>query len=362
MQAVPGNQIFSPASIAVALEMTYAGARGETAAQMGGVLGVEEADALHEAAGNVLASWNDPSRSAYTLRVANRLFGERRFMFRQPFVDLTASMYSAPLEALDFVTNADRSRVHINEWVARQTNDRIRDLIPPGSIDGLTRLVLANAVYFLARWERPFEPNDTDRRPFFVAANRSVQAPTMQQSESFRYAEVPGAQVLEMPYRGGEIAMTIVLPTERMGLAAIERELDADRLAKWIAALGKERVAVSLPKFRVEPGSISMTDHLRALGMPLAFDPQRADFDGMAPRDASQDALYVSDVFHKAFVEVDEDGTQAAAASAVVMTMRSASMFARHSVVFNADHPFLFLIRDTRSGAILFMGRLVDPS
>jgi serpin B len=363
LRSTPGDQVFSPASIAVALDMTYAGARGDTATQMAAVLGIDPSlgDALHEAAGNTLSTWNEPSRDTYTLAVANRLFGEQTFRFQQPFIDLTAQTYGAPLEPVDFRGAPDPARVHINDWVAGQTNDRIRDLIPQGAIDEDTRLVLTNAIYFLGRWQHAFNTDATRETAFFVTPERSVQAPTMHQRARLRYAETGDAQVLELPYAGGELAMTIVLPRDRGGLDAIEASLDAERLASWTSALDEREVEVALPKFRVEPAdSISLREQLIRLGMTDAFDPGRADLTGMGGSLAS-DRLFIADVFHKAFVAVDEAGTEAAAATAVIVAVRSAAI-RPEPTRFIADHPFLFFIRDLRSGAVLFMGRLADPS
>lgn len=361
LRTTPGDRIFSPASIAVALDMTYAGARGETAAQMARVLHVDPGanEAFHDAAGNVLASWNDPSRDAYTLAVANRLFGERTFTFEQPFLDLTASTYGAPFEPVDFRTAAEPARLDINDWVAAQTRDRIRDLIPPGALTPYTRLVLTNAVYFLADWARPFEAHMTHSQAFHVDATHTVDVATMHQEGVFAYAETPDAQILEMPYEGGEIAMTIVLPRGELG--ALEAQLDEEQLAAWIEALEQTRVGVSLPKFRIAPDAIPLSEHLRAMGMPLAFDEERADLTGIGVPPEEDGRLFISDVFHKAFVEVDEEGTEAAAATAVIVGVPT-SVAIEPAARFVADRPFLFLIRDTRSGAILFMGRLTDPS
>lgn len=364
MRAQRGNQIFSPASIAVALDMTYGGARGETAAEMARVLRApSDAAALHQAAGNVLSTWNDPSRDAYTLAVANRLFGEQTYTFEQSFLDLTAATYRAPLEPVDFRGAADPSRLRINGWVAEQTRDRIQDLIPPGAIDADTRLVLVNAVYFLARWATEFSANATQPRAFYVdGGDTSASVPTMNRTGSMRYGEADGVQIVELPYRNHEIAMTIVLPRDRNGLAAIEEGLDPARIDGWVGALQDgRRVALALPKFRIAPSTpIRLSDMLQAMGMRLAFSRQ-ADFTGMANPPSAADRLFISQVFHKAFVEVDEQGTEAAAATAVVMARVGSAAPSEPPIAFTADHPFLFFIRDLRSGTILFMGRLTDP-
>lgn len=365
VRATPGNQIVSPASIAIALDMTYGGARSETAAQMARVLHApDDAAALHEAAGNVLSTWNDPARESYTLAVANRLFGERTFTFEPSFLALTRDRYRAPLEPVDYVGAADPSRVHINDWVAGETRDRIRDLIPPGAITGDTRLVLTNAVYFLARWLVPFERTATLDADFFANGTARTSVPTMHSVQYARYREAQGVQVLELPYRGDEIAMTIVLPRTRDGLSAVEAQLDAAHLATLTSSFDtSRRIAVALPKLRIAPEpAMRLSETLRALGMPLAFERGSADFTGIANPPRPEDRLCISEVFHKAFVQVDEDGTEAAAATAVAMVGSGAAPPTDAPIPFTADHPFLFFIRDVRSGAILFMGRVVDPS
>jgi len=356
-----GNQVFSPASIAVALDMAFAGARGETAEQMARVLHApEDAATLHAGAGAALAAWNDPAREAYTLAAANRLYGERSFRFETGFLDLTRERYGAPLESVDFVRDADGSRTRINRWVEVQTRDRIRDLIPAGALTSDTRLVLVNAVYFLAKWEKPFERDMTTTAPFFAGGDREVKVPTMHRTDPIQIGDAPGLQILELPYRGSDLAMTIVLPRDRTGIEALEAQLDAGKIHTWIEGLRTARVELALPKFRIAPEpALSLGDLLREMGMESAFDG-RADFSGIASPVRPEERLYLSDVFHKAFVQVDEEGTEAAAATAG--SMRAFSMQVDPPIVFRADHPFLFLIRDLRSGTVLFLGRVDDPS
>lgn len=366
-----GNQVVSPASISLALAMTWAGARGQTADEVARVFHFGDPEAVHAAASGLLSRWNDPDREDYELRVVNRLFGERGARFEPAFLGLTRQRYGAPLEPLDFSENPDPSRLHINGWVAGQTADRIRDLLPPGSIDASTRLVLTNAVYFLGRWLSPFQAEATHDADFHVGPGRTVRVPTMRQIGSFAYGEAPGVQVLEMPYRGRELAMVIVLPTEQDGLAAVERGFTVDALARWLAApstspdsgsLSAPRVAVSLPKFLIDPpSSMGLRATLVAMGMPTAFDDDHADFTGIANPPDPRDRLRISEVFHEAFVRVDEAGTEAAAATAVVMGEGAGAPPAPPRV-FSATHPFLFLIRDLQSGMILFLGRVTNPS
>ena len=360
----PGNLAFSPASISVALLMPWAGARGETAAEMGRVLHLEGATpavAVKQAAG-LLGTLNDPARTDLTLRVANRLFAERTYALERPYLDLMGSM-GAPLEQVDFMRGPEKARVHINGWVAKETADRIRDLIPSGAVNDQTRLALVNALYLLADWAEPFAKETTRPRAFHGAGGTSREVPTMNQVDSFRYAEGEGLQVLEMPYKGGQLAMTIFLPAERAGLAALEQRMDAAQLATWVGRLQSERVVVALPKFTIDPAQpIALADELRRLGMPLAFDRARADFTGIAAPPSAADRLVISEVFHKAFVKVDEKGTEAAAATAVLMQRAGSAMNPQLRKEFIADHPFLFVIRDVRSGLVLFLGRVVDPA
>jgi serpin B len=299
-------------------------------------------------------------RPQVTLRVANRLFAEKSYRLESAYVARMSAL-GAPTEPVDFVRAPDAARAHINSWVARQTADRIKDLLPPGSISGETRLALVNAIYLLAEWAEPFRQEATRPRPFYAPGKPPRDVPTMRNVEHFKYGEAPGVKLLEMPYVGGDIAMTFVLPAEREGLGAIEQKLDAAQLAAWVAAMQMERVSVLLPKFTVDPPQpLKLSDELVRLGMPLAFDRGRADFTGIAAPPDPADRLVISEVFHKAFVRVDEKGTEAAAASATVMMRAgSAPMQPRE---FVADHPFLFFIRDTRSGLLLFMGRVVDPA
>jgi serpin B len=300
-------------------------------------------------------------RPQVTLRVANRLFAEKSYALEAPYVARMSAL-GAPTEPVDFRRAPGAARVHINSWVAQQTADRIKDLLPAGAINDQTRLALVNAIYLLADWAEPFRKEATRPRPFHAPGKAPREVPTMGQVAHFKYGEAPGVQLLEMPYVGGDIAMTFVLPTEREGLGAIEGRLDAAQLAAWVGAMKGERVSVALPKFTVDPSQpLKLSDELTRLGMPLAFDTGRADFTGIAAPPDPADRLVISEVFHKAFVKVDEKGTEAAAATAVVM-MRAGSAAMQPPKQFVADHPFLFFIRDTRSGLVLFMGRVVDPA
>lgn len=354
-----GNLFFSPASIEIAFAMTASGARTATATEMNRVLHVGGSpDAFHQSAGRILTGMNAPHVD-YELAVVNRLFGEQTYRFEAPFLAMTRDTYRAPFEPMDFVGAAEPGRLRINRWVATQTNDRIRDLLPPASLDAFTRLVLVNAVYFLGKWERPFATSRTQPGYFYVGGTDRQTTPMMHLTARFQYAENDGVQVFEMPYQGGELAMTILLPRDRNGLVALESGLDAGKLTRLTRGLHAQEIAVSLPKFKIENARIPLSAVMQDLGMRLAFSSDGADFTGIGNPPNSDQRLFISNAFHEAFIKVDEEGTEAAAATAVVMATRGAMPAPPTEVV--VDHPFVFLIRDTRTHTVLFLGRVSDP-
>ncbi|MBX3248439.1 MAG: serpin family protein [Myxococcales bacterium] len=356
LRGAPGNLVFSPASVDLALGMTYLGARGETAAQMGRVLHTETAEGLARLHGTAIRTWGE-TRDA-TLRIANRIYVEQTVSPEPSFVALTRDAYLAPLHPLSFITEADAARVTINTWVAERTEQRIRDLLPERSLDSLTRLVLVNAIYFKGTWQTQFEESRTQPRTFHLGGGRTASVNMMHTKERFAWARVPsdGLRVLEMPYAGEELSMVWLLPEDRDGLGALEEKLSAEAFARWRAAARPVEVEVQIPRFRMEPPTIALSDTLKR-GMPLAFS-RAADFTGIA---TLPDGLYIQEVFHKAFIEVNEEGTEAAAATAVVMATRGAPGPSPEVPRFIADHPFLFALVDRRTGVILFLGRVVDP-
>ncbi len=357
----PRNVALAPGSIALAFGMTEAGARGDTLAEMRRVLH-SGLDAPRQAAalGALSARFNGQLGDGVTARVANRLFGHTRYTFEEPYLALTRSAFAAPLERTDFTRSA-AAREHINAWVAEQTMDKIRDLLPAPAITGETRLVLVNAMYLRAPWATAFPAHATRDDAFFVDGTTSTPLPTMSREASLRTATGPGFKVVEIPYRGDQLAMDIFLPDARNAVAAMESELTAARLTSTFAALAPTQVALRLPRFRVETPSLSLRDAFRALGMTTAFDAGRADFTGIANPPTPADRLVISDAFHKVFVEVNEAGTEAAAATAVVMARRGLIRPPPTPTPFVVDHPFVFVIRDVTNGAVLFMGRVVDP-
>ncbi len=358
----PGNLVISPASLTTALAMTWGGAKGETAAQMRTVLHLEGTpDEVMATSGQLSRSLQEPSRPI-VFRIANQLFGEKTYKLVPAFVEKTRAAFGAPLELLDFKTAPERARVRINEWVEGKTEKRIKDLIPPGMVKPDTRLVLVNAIYFLGDWAQPFEHQATRPAAFHLTASETKDVPTMNRTAGFRIAQKDGVTALEIPYKGGELSMTLLVPDEIEGLAAVEGTLDVKKLDALASAMKTERVWVALPRFEVNPGgSLSLGETLKAMGMPLAFDRGKADFTGIANPSRPDDRLVIAEVFHKGFVRVDEKGTEAAAATAV-MALRAGAAPMAPPRPLKVDRPFLFLIRDNASGLVLFLGRVTDPS
>jgi serpin B len=329
-----GNLFFSPYSIAQVLTMTSAGARGQTAQQM--------AQTLHSA-----------FPQERHLEVANSIWGQQGFVFQPEFLDTLATNYGAGLRLLDFKGAPEPSRATINAAIAQQTHDKITDLLPAGSIDDLTRLVLANAIYFNAKWLAPFAKESTRDGTFNPDQGGAVTTPMMTNQANFPYMAGQGYQAIALPYRGG-VSMLVLLPDAGQ-LSAFEAGLDDARLQTTLDGLANRQVLLTLPKFEYHSNSISLKQQLVALGMADAFEPNAADFSGM---DGKRD-LFIGDGFHKAMVRVDEEGTEAAAATAVQMQATSAMV--DPPLALTIDRPFVFLIRDDATGALLFMGRIVNP-
>ncbi len=353
------NLAFSPTSISVALAMTATGARAATATQMKQVMAVPDLDdaALAHGWGDFAAALQNDGRGI-TLRMANRLFGEKTYTFEAPYLALTRDAFRAPFEPTDFVGAFEPSRTHINTWVADQTAQRINDLIPAGQLTSDTRLVLVNAIYMLANWETEFEPRMTMPKPFYAPKRHDV--PMMERTGVYAHAKLDGTTLVELPYKDGTTSMLVVMPKD---LAAAEQTLTAETFGAWRAALSAKRITLSLPKFKIDPPvAVELSKVLADLGIKDAFDKDRADFTGMANPKAAEDRLYISKVFHKAFVAVDEKGTEAAAATAVVMAKAGSAAPTEPPPEVTFDHPFLFFVIDRASGLVMFMGRVVDPA
>ena len=372
------NTAFSPYSIQLALVMTYAGAEGDTRQQMARVLHYppsdpdlvrdfarlqDELDDMAQRTAKIAAEskkGGGPSEPI-TLTVANRLFGQRGYDFRPAYLELLKKTLDSPLEALDFISDSAGATKHINSWIAEQTRERIRDLIPPNALNKDTRLVLANAVYLKAPWKEEFKQNETVPAAFHFADGSSADVPTMRRQDALGYAKHDGFVAVALPYTGGDLQFLVLLPDTAVGLPKLESKLTPDLLAEC-ARLKPEEILLYLPKWRLEPPLFALRKTFETLGMESAFDvPQgSANFNGIAPRRAN-DYLYISNVFHKTFVEIDEKGTEAAAATAVVMMRATAHLDKPKPVEVRVDRPFLFAIQHRPSGACLFIGRVADP-
>jgi len=358
-----GNLFFSPYSISTALAMTYAGAGDTTAEQMASALHFElPQEKLHPAFNwleSELAKRGEGAEGkdeeGFRLNVVNAIWGQKDYEFRVAFLDTLAENYGAGIRILDYINEPEQSRITINDWVSEQTEERIKDLIPPGGINSLTRLVLTNAIYFNAAWENKFFEEATKALPFYLLDGGTVSIPMMRQTESFGYAEDKSYQAVELPYDGEELSMVILLPAKG-GFAEFESNLDFHQADRIIDRLNDERVKLTMPRFEFE-SDFSLKQALSALGMPDAFSGS-ADFSGMT----SNKDLFIGDVIHKAFVSVDETGTEAAAATAVVMVTSAPGPKPKEPVTVTIDRPFIFLIRDIETGAILFIGRVVNPN
>lgn len=358
-----GNLFYSPYSISLALAMTYAGARNETAQQIADTLDfMLDQDSLHPAFNWLSAELAARGQGAqgkdgegFRLNIVNAIWGQKGYGFLPSFLDVLAENYGAGLRTLDFINEVEKSRLAINDWVSYQTNGRIKDLIPPDRIDALTRLVLTNAIYFNAAWEYAFDKKATADAPFHLLNGGQVTAHMMKQVATLGYVAGEGYQAVELPYDSDEISMVVLLP-DSANFETFEQGLETQKVSDILSSLRPTYIALMMPRFEFESG-LSLKDTLSGMGMSLAFS-EDADFSGMT----GNPGLFISDVIHKASVAVDEDGAEAAAATAVPITLGIGSGPPAPSVKVTIDHPFIFLIRDIETGAILFVGRVLDPT
>ncbi len=361
LRAEEGNLFFSPYSISTALAMTYAGARGETEKQMAEVMhfGLFDPTKLHGAFERMNADiGRRANRRRVELTVANALWGQIGYAFRDEFLELVRTHYGAGLMQVDFVKDATGACGAINSWVEKQTKGRITGVLDPGALDDLTRLVLTSAIYFKAAWASPFDPDDTKPDHFRLATGDLIPVAMMLKTGRFAYGEAKFHQLIELPYAGKGLSMLIVLPRKADRLPDFENWLP-DMLETWARGLRRQKVHVLIPRFRIET-SVRLSHALQAMGMTDAFAGGAADFSGIVDREKTREPFFIDDVLHAAFVEVSEKGTEAAAATTVELAALIGEM-PSPVPVFRADRPFLFLIRDRRSGSILFMGRVVNP-
>jgi len=348
------NVFFSPYSIFIALTMTYEGAKGETAREMEYVVHIPEDAALRRP--NLARLYNiiNKKEKKYKLSTANALWAQKGYPFLKEYTEGIERYYGGKISTLDFAMDSENARKTINKWVEEQTNNKIKDLIPSGVLNALTRLVLTNAIYFKGMWLKQFNEEETKEEDFRIGSGKRVKVKMMQlvgHEARFKYAEIDGVQILEMPYEGEEVSMLIILP-EQDDIVELEKSITLEKLSEWKSMMGMQRVDVFIPRFKLKT-KYFMADLLKKMGMPTPFS-DLADFSGM---NGTGD-LCIQDVIHQAFVEVNEEGTEAAAATGVVVGITSATI---RTPVFRADHPFIFIIQENTTGSILFMGRVSNP-
>ncbi|MBD2481708.1 serpin family protein [Planktothrix sp. FACHB-1365] len=352
LQGTEGNLFFSPYSISTAFAMTYAGARGQTEQQIAQVFGFSPGEEFHVAFSDLERQLKAGQQSDDVLLLsANSLYPQIKYPFLESFLALLDKYYQVKITAVDYEKDPQAARNTINQWVAEQTRNKINELIPPNALNNLTRLVLVNAVYFKGNWAIPFDKNLTKTEPFWVTPSRRIQVPMMQQKKRVGYTETEEVQVLELPYVGNNLSLIILLPRKINGLTELEKKLTVENLSNWIESVDQQNVEVSLPRFQVNFQS-ELSNTLAQMGVTDAFNQDNANFSGM---DGQENWLSIKKVFHQAFIDVNEEGSEATAATGVSMGVRS------RPPSFEANHPFIFLIRENHTGNIMFLGRLVNP-
>ena len=354
-----GNIFFSPYSVSTALTMTYEGAMGKTAEEIQAVLRIPKDDEIRRLESAKIYDQINKNNDDYKLSTANALWAQKDYIFLEEYINNVEKYYGGKTTNLDFIAETETSRVIINDWIEDQTNNKIKNLISKGALNDLTRLVLTNAIYFKGTWILQFDKKDTKDENFKTDLGQTIKVPMMKligDSARFNYAEVDKTQILELPYEGEDLSMLLILPEED-NLKKLERSISAEKLSDWRSALKKQRVDVYIPKFKFET-KYFMAETLKEMGISDAFVFGAADFSQM---DGTKD-LYISDVIHQAFVEVNEEGTEAAAATAVIMTWGSVGGEKAITPVFRADHSFIFIIQQKETGNILFIGRVSDPN
>jgi serpin B len=359
LRAQPGNLFYSPESISAAFAMAYAGARGQTATEMQKVLHFTlPAERLHPAMGALLTQMNG-QHNGYELHVADALWAEQDASFLPAYLTLVQTDYGAGFRPVDFKSSPEAVRATINQWIEQQTNNKIQNLLGPGTVTSATRLLLTNAIYFKGAWRDQFDKNYTEDEEFHLSAKQSIKTPMMNRNGGYRYYDGGTFQELEMPYKGEELAMIILLPKEIGGLPALEKSFTSSAVSTWLNKLAPvSKVILSLPRFTMTQ-QFELSGTLSKMGMPQAFSGS-ADFSGMT----GKPNFMISAAIHKAFIDVNEQGTEAAAATAITMVATAIRRPDNEPppIIFDADHPFLFLLRDTSSGSILFLGRVTDPT
>ncbi|MFH0958506.1 MAG: serpin family protein [Pseudomonadota bacterium] len=355
-----GNIFISPYSMSTSLAMTYAGAQGNTRKQMANVLRFsleqKSLDPTFDSLSSTLEKLS--GRGLVCLNMANSLWTQKGYNILPEYQDQLKTYYGVSTVSLDYQSQQGEAIKKINGWVEEKTQGRIKDIITPEAINSNTKMVLTNAICFQGAWEQKFEDDLTEDSKFFVSSGNSTEIQMMRHTGMFKYSDIESLQILEMPYAGNELSMIALLPRETEGLKAIESDISSENLNLWKNKMASTKVLVQFPKFEIL-SSFELSDELVSMGMIDAFNSRDANFEGIAPR--KNEPLFLSAVIHKAFVEVDEEGTQASAATST-MAADGISFHDKQIPVFRADHPFIFLIQENQTGCILFMGRVSEPT
>ncbi len=357
LRSEDGNLFFSPYSISTAIALAYAGADGQTEQQIAETMHFASGEEFHENFGRLEKTLNDKCKAdLYQLSIANALWGQKDYKFRKTYLDRIKQNYSGEIRYVDFMHKPDKAVKTINTWVEDKTNDKIKDLIARSAIDRLTTLILTNAIYFKSDWQHQFKESRTQKEDFILLDKTKVKTDMMNQTKSFHYDETPELQILELPYKGQELSMFLFLPKEIDGLKELEKSFSAENLSEWMSKMKPQLVDVTLPKFRTT-SEFGLKKVLMSMGMTDAF----GSYANFSKIDGTN-ALYISKVLHKAYVDVDEDGTEAAAATAVIISRTSMPVIPESPKIFRADHPFIFVIRENKTESLLFIGRVLDPT
>ena len=354
------NPFFSPYSLFTALAMAYEGAEGNTADEMADVLNIEQDnESFHQYVSYLYQKFNQNTK--YNLSTANAAWMQKDFIILEDYIHLVENFYHAEANNIDF-SNPEKAADIINQWVENQTNNLIHDLVPSTAINpALTKLILTNAIYFKGMWQVQFDPVNTTDRPFTLASNETIDVPMMGLTDTedvFNYTETDEFQLLQLPYAGNDLSMIIILPKENTDVSSIINNLNEKDYVEWLNTMQEVELDVHLPKFTIETPRYSMSQMLKTLGIHDAFSSADADFSGIT----GEPNLYIKYVFHKAFIEVNEEGTEAAAATAVIMDLKAVPNNGNERIVFDCDHPFLYIIQENETGTILFMGTLDNPA
>lgn len=348
------NLFISPYSITSALAMTYAGADGNTATQMSSVLSLDGVDNPHEGFKKLRISLQETK--SVKLHVANSLWPQKGYRFLESYLKFTKENYDVDITAVDYVKKVEKARLNINTWVSEKTMEKIPELIPQGTLNALTKMVLVNAIYFKGDWATPFNKKATTTEAFYSQNGETVKTKLMFKNAKYPYKESLGLQVIELPYSDENLSMIVLLPNKKDGIKSLEKELTTENIEKWTTGLQKKTVNLHFPKFKLESGFL-LAKKLAKMGMSDAFNASLADFSKM---DGKKKNLFIGDVIHKTFIAVDEEGTEAAGATAVVM--RAYAVRPDETVNFRADHPFIYMIKEKSSNTILFLGRFSEPT